>query len=215
MKSFSIAFFLLSLGGFAISQTGPLNWPTADIDAQRAAVAAQRNRLEAGFLSEDTACYKKFSVNLCLENINARRMSAMANLRQQEIFLNDEQRKRKGAEQIRKTQEKSSAESAQQDADHRNKAIEDLRGRQVREQENAKRREAAVANEADARKASAARLQTHENKIQERAVKQANAAEEVKKYKQRQTEARERRVQHEAAQASRVKPAAKSLPLPP
>lgn len=214
MKAFVIASLVLSFSGFAISQTGSLNRPVADIDAQRAAIAAERNSLQSEFLSEDVACYKKFAVNRCLENVDVRRMSTMANLRQQEIQLNDEQRKSKGAEQLRKTEEKLSAESAQQDEEHRKKAMEGARGPQVRELENAQRRDAALLNEADARKASAARLQNHEVKMQERAGKQANAAVEAQKYKQRQIQAQERRVQHEAEQVNRVKPAAKPLPLP-
>ena len=214
MKSFVSAFFLLSLGGFASSQIGSVNVQTNDIDAQRAAIAAERNRLEASFLGEDAACYKKFAVNNCLENVNAKRRTVMADLRRQEIMLNDEQRKSKAEQQIRKSQEKSSPESLQQESDRRTKAIEDFRGRQGREQENAQRRNAAVVNEAAAREANAARLENHEKKNQARAEKQANEVGEEKKFKKRQIQAQERRAQHEADQANRVKPASKPLPLP-
>lgn len=214
MKSFVFAFLLLSLGGFASSQIGPVNVQTADIDAQRAAIAAERNRLEASFLGEDAACYKKFAVNNCLENVNARRRAVMADLRRHEILLNDEQRKSKAEQQIRKSQEKSSPESLQQESERRTQAIEDFRGRQGRDQENAQRRNAAVANESAARDANAARLDNHQKKIQARAQKQANAVEDAKKFKERQLQAQERRAEHEADQANRVKPASKPLPLP-
>ena len=214
MKSFVIAFLLFSLGGLATSQTGSANAQTADIDAQRAAIAAERGRLEAGFLSEDAACYKKFAVNNCLENVNARRRAIMADLRRQEILLNDEQRKSKAEQQIRKSQEKSSLENLQQDSDRRAKATEDFWGLQGREQENAQRRNAAVAKETAARDAHAARLENHEKKNQMRVEKQANAVEEAKKFKERQAQAQQRLVQHEADQAKRVKPALKPLPLP-
>ena len=214
MKSFVIGFLLLSMGGFASSQIGPVNVQTADIDAQRAAIATERNRLEAGFLNEDAVCYKKFAVNSCLENVNARRSAVMADLRRQEILLNDAQRKSKAEQQIRKSQEKSSPESLQQDSERRTQAIEDFRSRQGREQQNAQRRNAAVANEAAARDANAARLANHEKKNQMRAEKQVNAVEEAKKINERQIQAQERRAQHEADQAKRVKPASKPLPLP-
>ncbi|WP_426146188.1 hypothetical protein [Polaromonas sp. DSR2-3-2] len=214
MKSFAIAFLLFSLGGFATSQTGPVNVPTADIDAQRSAIAAERGSLEAGFLSEDAACYKKFAVNNCLENVNARRRAIMADLRRQEILLNDEQRKSKAEQQIRKSQEKSSPESMQQDSDRRIKAVEDFRSRQERGHENVQRRSANVANEAAARDANATRLENHEKKIQARAEKQANAVEEGKKFKEHQIQAQERRARHESDRANRVGPASKPLPLP-
>jgi len=214
MKSFVIAFFLLSLGGLASSQNGPVKVQAVDIDSQRNVIAAERSRLEAGFLSEDAACYKRFAVNSCLENVKTRRRAVMADLRRQEILLNDEQRKSKAEQQIRKSQEKSSAQNLQQDSDRRTQAIEDFRGRQARDQENAQRRNAAVANQAAARDANAARLENHENKNQARAEKQANAVEEAKKFRERQIQAQERRAQHKAGQANRVKPASKSLPLP-
>ncbi|MDB5778684.1 MAG: hypothetical protein JWP79_1415 [Polaromonas sp.] len=214
MKSFVIAFFLLTLGGFATSQNGPVNGQIADIDAQRAAIAAERNRLETGFMNEEASCYKKFAVNSCLDNVNARRRAVMADLRRQEILLNDAQRKSKAEQQIRKSQEKSSSESLQQDKDRRTQAIEDFRGRQARDQENAQRRDAAVANEAAARNANAARLENHAKKNQKRAERQAQAAEESRKFNERQVQAQDRRARHEADQANRVKPAPKPLPLP-
>ena len=214
MKSFVVAFLLFSLGGFATSQNGPVSAKTADIDAQRTAIVAKRSRLEAGFLSEDAACYKKFAVNSCLENVNTRRRAVMADLRRQEIMLNDEQRKSKAEQQIRKSQQKSSPESMQQNSGRRAEAIEAFRDRQRRDQENAQRRNTAVVKEAPARNANAARLENHEKKNQARTAKHASAVEEAKKFEDRQIQARERRVQHEADQANRVKPASKPLPLP-
>ncbi|CDS49129.1 Translation initiation factor 2 (IF-2; GTPase) [Polaromonas sp. CG9_12] len=214
MKSFVIASLLFTIGGFAASQIGPVNVQTADIDAQRVAIATERNRLEAGFMSEDAACYKKFAVNNCLENVNARRRAVMANLRRQEILLNDAERKSKAEQQIRKSQEKSSPESLQQDSNRRTQAIEDFRGRQGRHQENAQQHNAAVANEVEARDAKAVRLEKHEKRIQGRADKQATAVEEARKFKDRQIQAQERRAQHKTDQENRVKPASKPLPLP-
>lgn len=214
MKSLGIAFVLLLLGGVAASQNGPANVKIADIEAQRQAINAKKNRLEAGFLLEEATCYKKFAVNSCLETVNVRRSAAMANLRQQEIVLNDEQRKSKAEQQQRKSQEKASAESLQQKSDRRTQAIEDYQGRQTREQENAQRQKDAVANEAAARNANADRLEKHENKNQARAEKQAKAVEESKKFNERQVQAQKRRAEHDADQAGRAKPASKPLPLP-
>lgn len=214
MKSFAIAIFLFSLGGFAISQTGPLDVQTVDIGAQRAAIGAERNRLESGFLSEDAACYEKFAVNSCLENVNTRRRAAMAELKRQEIMLNDTQRKSKAEAQILKSKEKSSPENLQQDSQRRAQAVEDFRSRQRRDEENEKKLKSAVANESSALQANAARLENQQKKIQMRAEKQANGVEEAKKFRERQIQAQERRVQHEADQANRLKPASKPLPLP-
>ena len=214
MKSFVIAIFLFLFNGFAISQTGPMDVKTVGINAQRAAIDAERSRLESGFLSEDAACHEKFAVNNCLENVNSKRRAIMADLKRQEILLNDAQRKSKAEQQIRKNQEKLSPENLQQDSQRRAQAVEDFRSRQGHDEENTRRLNSAVPNESAALQANASRLENHQKKIQMRAEKQANGMEEAKKFRERQTQAQERRAQHEADQANRLKPASKPLPLP-
>ena len=138
----------------------------------------------------------------------------MADLKRQEIVLNDAQRKSKADQQIRKRQEKSSPENLQQDSQRRAQAVEDFRSRQGRELENAKKLNSAVANGSAALQANASRLENHQKKIQMRAEKQANGVKEEKKFRESQAQAQERRAQHEADQANRLKPASKPLPLP-
>ena len=41
--------------------------------------------------------YQRFAVNSCLDNVNERRREAMANLRRQEIVLNEQERQRNHA----------------------------------------------------------------------------------------------------------------------
>lgn len=213
MKLF--VFTILLLGGLASAQTNALNeQQTGNIDAQRAAISAERSRLETGFLTEEAACYKKFAVNNCLNKVNARRREAMADFRRQEILLNDEERRIKGEAQIRKTEEKSSPEKKQQAAERRAKALEDYQERLVREKDKQQARTTLPSNEKAARAANAERLLANQNKNQARLDKQAEAAGKAKKFNERQKEAQERRAQHEADQLKRSKPAAKPLPLP-
>lgn len=213
MKPF--VFSVLLLCGLASAQTNALNeQQTGNIDVQRAAISAERSRLEADFLTEEAACYKKFAVNNCLGKVNARRREVMADFRRQEILLNDEQRRIKGEEQIRKTEEKSSPENRQQAAERRAKALEDYQERLGREKDKQQARTTHPSNENAARAANAERLLANQNKNQARADKQAEAAEKAKKSNARQKEAQERRAQHEADQLKRSKPAAKPLPLP-
>jgi hypothetical protein len=213
MKIFVFAFLLLS--GLANAQNNALNEQQAgSIGAQRAAISAERSRLEAGLLVEEVACYKKFAVNNCLAKVNIRRREAMAGFRQQEILLNDEERKLKGADQIRKTNEKSSPEKKQQSAERRTKALEDYQERLKREKEKQQVGTSIPSNENAARAANAERLLAHQKKNQVRADMQAEAAEKAKKFNERQKEAQARRIQHEADQLKRGKPAAKPLPVP-
>lgn len=214
MKKFSIALFIAMLSILAGAQTGVLPAPQGTMDEERAKISAERARLEAVFLAEDAACYKRFFVNSCLGDVNSRRREAMADLRRQEISLNDEERRIKGAEQIRKTEEKSSPEKQQEAADSRAKALEDYQSRLDREQKKSAERATAQSSEKAASEASAERLRANQEKAQARTGKQAAAAEETKKFDARQKEARERRARYESDQLKRVKPPAKSLPVP-
>lgn len=218
MKQFAMVLFFATLSMLAGAQTGVQMVPPAaqqgTLDAERARISAERARLEAGFLAEDAACYKKFAVNSCLGDVNSRRREAMADLRRQEISLNDEERRIRGAEQIRKTEEKSSPERQQEAADRRAKAMEDYQSRLDREQKKRDERATAQSSEKANSEASAERLKGNQGKTQARTDKQAAAAEEAKKFNVRQKEAQERRAQYESDRLKRVKPPAKSLPLP-
>ena len=183
-------------------------------DAERARIGVERSRLEAGFLTEDTACYQRFAVNSCLDDVNERRREAMANLRRQEIVLNEQERQRKGAEQIRKTEEKASAENQQADAERRAKAASGYQSRVEQAKEKQDSRAKAQDTEKPNSEARAARLQANQQKSQARSARQAAEAAETAKFNARLKEAQEKRAQHESERLKRATPPAKSLPLP-
>ena len=218
MKKFAIAFFLITLSVLAGAQTAaPLPAPALEpgnTETERARISAERVSLEAVFLTEDVACYKKFAVNNCLGKVNSRRREALADLRRQEISLNDEERRLKGAEQLRRTEEKSSPERQQEAASSRAKALEDAQSRLERDKNKQQERAAAPSKAKANSDASAAKLRSSQQKAQARSDKQAAAAEEAKKFNDRQKESQARKAQHESERLKQVKPPAKSLPLP-
>ena len=218
MRNLAAAFLTATLGLFAAAQPAVVPAVPAEasrsIDAERARIGEERARLEAGFLAEDVACYKKFAVNSCLGKVNERRREAMGDLRRQELLLNDEERRIRGAEQIRKTEEKSSAENQQEAADRRAKAMSDHQSRLEREKKKTEDRAAAKSSEQNNSEASAAKVRGSQEKSQARSGKQAAAQEEAQKFNDRQKEARERKAQHESDRLKQTKPPARSLPLP-
>jgi colicin import membrane protein len=214
MKNLAVACFLATLGMVALAQpAAPAEAPSTR-EVERARIGSERVRLEAGFLAEDAECYKKFAVNSCLGKVNERRREAMGDLRRQELLLNDEERRIRGGDQIRKTEEKQSPEKLQEAADQRAKAVKDYESRLEREKKKAEDRAATKAGEQGNSEASAARLKGSQEKSQARNDKQATAAEEAKKFSDKQKEAEERRAQHEKDRLMQTKPPAKSLPLP-
>ncbi len=76
------------------------------IQTERARIASERKKIEARFTAEQTACYKKFAVTGCIDDSRAWRREVLADLRRQEILLNDAERRRKGGEELDKLEQK-------------------------------------------------------------------------------------------------------------
>lgn len=214
MKSIVIAFLVTALTGHGSAHPISGEGQQITIGTQRAAISAERARLEKGFLLEDAACYKRFAVNNCLGNVNSRRRQPMEDLRRQEILLNDEERKIKGAEQIRRTDEKTSPEKQQETVDRSAGAIEDYELRLEREKNKKLQHATTQSNEKTAREANSEKLLRNQKKAVERDIKHSAAAEQVRKYAARQNEAQKRRADHEAEKMKQAKPPTKSLPVP-
>ncbi len=212
-----IFFLLLSVVALvAHAQLAPAATPASVSigDMERARINAERARRDAGFAAEEAACHKKFMVNNCLDAIKPRRREAMADLRRQEISLDEQDRKARAAEQVRKTEEKSSPEKQQEAADRRASALKDFDERVEREkQKNADRATAQSSEKANA-DSTAGRVKQNQEKASGRSSKQAESAEEVRKFNERQEKAKERQARHERDQKSRTAPPARSLPQP-
>jgi colicin import membrane protein len=184
-------------------------------DAERARINGERNLLEAEFTNQDAACYRTFFVNNCLDEVKGRRREALADLRRQEVSLNEQERKLKGAEQVKKMEEKVSPERQRQDAERRAAALKDFESRLQRGNRKTADQNTARTNEQSNAEANAARVKNNAEKAVSRSTKQASAADEAKKFRERQEKARERQTRHEQDKLLRTKPAAAPLPVPP
>ncbi|MES2413622.1 MAG: hypothetical protein V4614_07455 [Pseudomonadota bacterium] len=181
---------------------------------ERARIGAERARLEAGYTAEQAACHKKFMVNNCLDDIKPRRREALADLRRQEIALDEQDRKARAAEQIRKTEEKSSPEKQQEAADRRASSLKDFDSRVEREKQKNADRASAKGNEKANSESAAGRVKSNQQEADARSRKMAESAEEVRKFNERQEKAKERQARYERDQRNRTGTPAKSLPQP-
>ncbi len=184
------------------------------LDAERKRIASERARLESDAAVRQAACYKKFWVNDCLDEIKAQRRIWVADLRRQEISLDEQDRKAKAAQQIQKTEDKASPEKQQEAADRRAQALKDTESRLERDQQKNADRAAMKAGEKSNLDAAASRLKGSQDKALGRSSQQTKSAEEVKKFNDRQEKAKERQARHERDQLNQSKPPAKSLPTP-
>jgi len=89
----------------AVLQVAAFAQDVRDAPAQRARIAAARQQVETTFGAQEKACYGQFAVNDCLDDARARRRTALADLRRQEIVLNDAERRQRAAGRQRELEE--------------------------------------------------------------------------------------------------------------
>ena len=194
-----------------------LAYAQPDQQLDRSRIATERSRAQAGFAIEDSACYKRFWVNDCLDAVKARRLELLADLRRQEVALNDQERKAQGAQQLQKIEEKQSLAHQQVQADALTLAANKSRtkiDRGASKTEGSNPPEAQQATRAQANRSAAAdRLKANKDKVTGRAQKQQMDAQEAQKFQAKQQKAKERQEKNKASQTSKTK--APSLPLAP
>ena len=211
-------FSLLLLCALAVSPA--LAQPAAEVPAagretEKARIAAERTRLEAGFKAEEAACYRRFLVNSCLEEIRPRRSEAMAELRRQEISINEADRKAKGADQIQKIEEKSSGERQQQRADQEQKALQET-ARRVERNDQRVLSQGKATEEASANVSAAqARQKNSQIKAGEALTRQEQATANVLEAKARADKAEQNRADREKRLKEKGPATGKPLPALP
>lgn len=189
--------------------------PVQDVAAERARIASERNRAEAVFQAEQKACYGRFAVAGCIEEAKVRRREVLADLRRQEIALNDAERKARSADRMRQLEQKQSEEARRQ-ADAAASGQARRASREQRAQDKAVKAEAAAAKEGTgtpraprpARQAKAGAARAHEP------TQQPDTEDSRRKYDERQRQAQEHKATVQEREAGRKKQS-QPLPVPP
>ena len=78
-----------------------------ELARERARIRQEREAAERRFAEREKACQLRFAVNDCVHEARQQRRDVLADLRRQDILLNDAERKRKAAEALRKLDEGS------------------------------------------------------------------------------------------------------------
>jgi len=209
MKKLLLLFTLLCLSLASQAQED------ANDAAERSRIAAERSKAEVDFRAQEKLCYRKFAVTECLNSAKARRREMLANLRRQELSLNDAQRKRKGAERLEDIDQRS-LEKQQHEAEQRQKALAGQDDRQARAAQQAEGRAATEASSparAADRQQQAARKEAQAEADRNR--KAAEAEQNTMRYRQRQIDAEEHKASLDKRVAEQKNPPPKPLPVPP
>lgn len=205
MKNFWLALLLATLSTGLWAQAAPKHSNLAgglDVRAERSRIASERQQVEARFKAEETACYQKFAVNDCIDAGRAERREKLADLRRQEISLNDAERKRKGAEQVQRMEDKQKDQVPPQPMQQRERGKLTPQGKASGHLP----REAAVAKVPKPRT-------PHVPAVKDPAMVEADAAQERERYQRKLDDAAAHKAQLAKRNAERTKP--KAQPLPP
>jgi colicin import membrane protein len=189
--------------------------------AERERISQERQRASAQHDAAKVDCYQKFQVNDCLSQARSKHNGQLSDLKRQEISLNDLQRKRRGAEQLRKVEEKTSPQRQEVVAQQRGNAL----ARETSRQKNQTARTAPVAKAAKepktAGKAPQARGSTAADKQarqKSKAVDQqdriAAAARAKVQMEERNKDAAAHIASVQARQKQNKKPPSAPLPVP-
>lgn len=183
---------------------------------QRARIATERSQVEASFRTQEKACYATFAVNDCLSAARAQRREAIADLRRQEISLNDADRKRKGAERQRAIEERPAPGQKPERAEQPAKATTGHREPDARAAQKAADRAQVESSNAASALARQRQAQLKASEKNAEHIRRAEeAAQNAKRHQELKAQAEEHRASVNKRLAERKKPPAQPLPAPP
>ena len=186
-----------------------------DVAAEKARITAERSKTEGAFKAAEKACYRKFVVTECINEARAKRRDAMNDLRRQEQAINDAERKRRAAERLHEIEQKSPAAKAAELEQKREKALADQQARQARGEKKAADH-AGLAASAPGREAT--RKASDEKHAQAKATEQSRrvreAADNVRKQKDKLAAADDAKKKKDERLAERKKRDKQVQPLP-
>ncbi len=140
LRSSLAVFLVLAFGaGVAVAQTAvpevapSARAPLKNYQPERDRIAAERRAVEARFQQEEAACYQRFAVDNCLRDSRARRRAQTDDLKRQEAAINDIERKRRGAEQLKRLDEKQATPRTQDRPEQQEQARQAQRDREQAE----------------------------------------------------------------------------------
>ncbi len=161
-------------------------------ETELARIRTNRARLEDAFASEERACYQKFAVNDCVGRARVTRREAVADLRRQELAINAAEARRRGADQISKTEEKLSPQAMRETEQRLLDAQASQQERLKSIDERATERERVAREAPDRARALKERVDANAVAQAERAAKTDTRTASQQEFEQKQQAARKR-----------------------
>lgn len=118
-------------------------WPAGaaqDDAAERARIQSERAGIEERYTQEQRACRARFAVTDCLLAARRERGAKLAELRRQELVLNEAERRRRAAERQQDLDERTSVRRLEEAEQKRRQAVQEQKDREARFAEKTRRR---------------------------------------------------------------------------
>jgi colicin import membrane protein len=199
--------------------------PAQDVAGERERLNAERSAAEARFLAAQRECRGKFAVNDCMDKVKRQHNAVIGDLRRQENVLNDMERRRRSAERLQSLDERNSPERQRAAEERRLRALQDQQERGERAGEKLGKRAVEDAQKAQhgprapKEPKGAPQPQGRARAPHAGAAPSGPTPEEAAKnrrdYEARVQQAQQHKAQVQQRTASRSRPAASALPIPP
>jgi colicin import membrane protein len=213
----------LMFGASATAQIATQNAATT-AELELARIHSQQVEIEAAFAVDERACYQRFAVYDCVGDARVRRRESLADLRRQELAIKAAEARRRGAEQLSKSDERATTQAmreaeerlleAQANQQARLKSIDERSAERARLSQAAPVRTAEAKAREDARAAAlkerAARLETLSANRREFEEKQLAA-----KKRQEDNQKRDNQKRLQTLKSATSKPPAAPASAPP
>ena len=187
--------------------------PPPSLQAERARIDAERVRADQRFAAQEVACQQRFAVTDCVNEARSALRATHADLKRQEVLLNDGERRRKAGEQQRRLDEKlrqreadAGGQAARPEPAPKAAPTPSTR-RPAEPKPRASHAQQTAEHEAQMRR----KLGAHQADQARRAAQAASASEEERRYADKQRAAAE----YKAQVLGRQTEPSKARPLPP
>lgn len=200
-KSTLLFFFATIFSGFFLVHAG--NLTTSAETSERAKLAQEREKVETEFTSKEAGCYKTFAVDSCLKKAHTEKRAALAEIKRQELVINELQRQKKKAEIDSRISKPPAANPSTTGVDNFNRSVNPSN-------DEGKRVEAANKRA----KETSHKMMASQAKTAQRVEKAKLANEKAAKYQKKLLEAEEHKTATEQKMTNSTKPKALPLPIP-
>lgn len=225
MRIIFFAIFIIAsqaINTLAVAQNETLNIDSK-LTLELAEVKQERLSIETKFKNLETACYKKFAVSDCLQDLKSERLLALGDIRRRELAINDQKRQLKADAVYKKSKKlvekeeipvsaSNNPKSTKSEKSNRSENIRALPVPTPKDQTELtdQRHLAAQQRASDLSKKQAASQQ----KALSRAKKLSQAEEQTAKFNKKILEAEARKRAVEKRDAEKTKSKSAPLPIP-